>query len=112
MSDFRTAPEFASARRHWVTSKVFEAEGFEDEVVISMVCRRIAEPQLDRQLRRLRGEGVRHEGAGTSGLGHAALLDLRAVGLDDRRATDEDVEAATAALLVEEQGELVALARL
>ena len=28
--------------------KVFEAEGFEDEVVISMVCRRIAEPQLDR----------------------------------------------------------------
>ena len=29
MSDFRTAPEFASARRHWVTSKVFEAEGFE-----------------------------------------------------------------------------------
>ena len=48
MSDFRTAPEFASARRHWVTSKVFEAEGFEDEVVISMVCRRIAEPQLDR----------------------------------------------------------------
>jgi len=68
--------------------------------------------QLDRQLRRLRCEGVRHEGAGTSGLGHAALLDLRAVGLDDGRATDEDVEAATAALLVEEQGELVALARL
>ena len=30
MSDFRTAPEFASARRHWVTSKVFEAEGFEE----------------------------------------------------------------------------------